>query len=101
MNQVQLRRMQAEPSRREVTLADELFAALDGQNVATQGLGWRVEVWGIHSAHGRYWLQCRLGGVQRIAGTFVIDPSRPRQVLQFLSDWAATIADRRDARCIA
>jgi hypothetical protein len=73
----------------EITPADELFAALDGQTVRAGQQAWQLEVWGIHNEGGRFWMQCHLLGANELVGTFPVDPERPADALVSVGGWAA------------
>jgi hypothetical protein len=65
----------------ELTVADDLFGALDGQEVTSEGDRWRIAIYGIHPGRRRYWIQVLLTGPEQYAATFRIDPDRPAELL--------------------
>lgn len=69
-------------STNDVTVADELFGALDGQVVTSDDARWRISICGIHPDHEQYWVQLMLVGPEQYAATFGIDPERPSELLR-------------------
>lgn len=65
-----------------VTIADELFAALDGQVVTSRQEEWQVRIYGIHQDRQRCWVQVHLSGPEQLDGTLMVDPSRPASALR-------------------
>lgn len=74
----------------DLTPADEWFAAIDGQTVHCRDVDWHVQVFGIHQAGSRWWLQVGFEGPQQVSGTFEAGHGRPGAVLNALSDWLET-----------
>ena len=52
-----------------VSLADELFFSLDGQQLVVADAQWRVEVCGVHSTDTEHWVQLNLSGPLQTALT--------------------------------
>ena len=79
----------------DVTVADELFAALDGQTVASDGEAWEVQVRGIHGDGRGCWLQVHLLGAQELDATLLVDPGQPAAILREFGGWlgSASSAD--------
>jgi len=77
----------AEPASLDVTASDELFAAIDGQTLASGSGDWHLQVCGIHpDAHG-CWLQVHLHGREELDATLLVDPREPAAILREFGGW--------------
>lgn len=81
---------------------DELFAQLDGRQANVLGSLWRIEVYGIHHAVGRRWVQLSVNGLPDRSLTVSLAPRDGVQhVLLAVSTWIAQSAHRADVRDVA
>jgi hypothetical protein len=85
-----------DPDDEGLTVTDQLFALLDGQEIAGSRGAWRAEVVGIHEARGALWVQ--IGpALQPEQAVLVRMPSNQPldSVLDALRDWSAVPEERR------
>ena len=66
----------------KVSMADELFASLDGQMLDTDDSGeWEIRVAGIHFEDEHCWAQVRLTGHEDYLTTVCVDAATPQAIL--------------------
>ncbi len=77
----------AEPPALDITTSDELFAAIDGQTLASGTGDWQLQVCGIHHDARGCWLQVHLQGREELDATLLVDPREPAAILREFGGW--------------
>ena len=76
--------------------ADQLFAALDGRVITSQGDTWELRIFGIYPGDRRSWLQFRLAGPQQIDAFLAVDSESPAAAIRAIR---AGLDERASRQC--
>jgi hypothetical protein len=71
----------------DINASDELFAAIDGQTLASGSGDWHLQVCGIHPDARGCWLQVHLQGREELDATLLVDPREPAAILREFGGW--------------
>jgi hypothetical protein len=70
-----------------VNPSDELFFALEGRTVESQGDTWRIEICGVHSDGTHHWVQLNLNGPVQCGLTLRTERLESAHIVSMVRSW--------------